>query len=415
VPIVKLDYRNVLTLGAGPTGRTRYTDEVLPGFALRVSASGARMFYAVYRAGAKVRMVKVGDARLLEIGEARKKAKAILGKVADGKDPAAEKAAKRKTQRLGAHTLDALARRLILAADIAESTRGLWLHTLTKHISPKLGTRAPGTVTRGDVRDLLAGIPSRAVAKNARRVVAWIYARAVEEDTVGASPCVGLGRPLKEVPRDRVLTHAEIRAVWVASGAAGAYGAAVRLALLTAARREEIFSATWGELDREAKVWRIAAARAKNRRAHDVPLSEAAFDVIDGLEADDEDRRLFRRRPTSKAWRDLLKVAGIINAPEEEDEESDKPKARKVWTPMPIRFHDIRRTVRNALTHDLGVSVAVAEDIVGHRPPPLVVTYAPDGVALRDVRAALDRWATELHAIVSGKRAPKVRPMPSRT
>jgi integrase len=319
--------------------------------------------------------------------------------------------------------LSALAQRLIESADIAESTRNLWTWTLTKHITPKLGDRKPGSITRGDVRDLLAGIQSRAVAKNARRLIAWIFARAVEDEIVGASPCVGLGRPPKEAPRDRVLTHAELRDLWNAAGASGAYGAAVRWLMLTAARKEEGFAATWPEIDREAKTWTIPGVRAKNRQRHVLPLSPAAIEILDGLTEHDEDKRLFRVTATSKSWRQLLERAGIIDIDvvpepeddEEEDDGEDLPLVRRPWTAQPIRIHDLRRTARNSLTHDLGVALAVAETVIGHTASELIRTYSPSGVVpLRDVRTALDRWASYLKVIVSGERAPKVRQMPGR-
>ncbi|NYH99589.1 hypothetical protein [Cupriavidus plantarum] len=51
---------------------------------------------------------------------------------------------------------------------------------------------------------------------------------------------------------------------------------ALRLTMLTLARTKEIRGATWSEfhdLDGDAPIWRIPAARTKANRAHDVPLS----------------------------------------------------------------------------------------------------------------------------------------------
>lgn len=53
--------------------------------------------------------------------------------------------------------------------------------------------------------------------------------------------------------------------------------------MLTLASTKEIRGATWDEfhdLDGDAPIWRIPAARMKAKRAHDVPLSRQAVEVL---------------------------------------------------------------------------------------------------------------------------------------
>jgi integrase len=411
MPAKKFTARNVMTLPPIGGKRTEYTDAEHEGFSMRVSADGRQCTYFVrYRKGPAVRRVKVDKVERISLADARDRAKVIWGQVADGQDPAAEKAAQRKADKAGAGSLTRLAERLIAEADLAKSTRRLWPWTLKKYIVPALGSRPLGSITRSDVRGLLASIESKHVAKNVRRLLSWIYARAMEDEEntgITASPCVRLGRMSKEAPRDRGLTHAELRAVWNAAGHSGAYGSAIRFLMLTGVRRGEAFNAVWSEFDLEANVWRIPAARSKNGRPHDVPLSQEARDVLDALPSDADDPRLLPVTPGHKFWVTLLVKAGIIDEPEESDD-------RRGWTAHPVGLHDLRRTLRNSLTAHLDVNIAVAEAVLGHTQTPLIRTYAPDGVSLRDVRTALDRWAAELRAIVSGKRAGKVRQMPRR-
>lgn len=69
---------------------------------------------------------------------------------------------------------------------------------------------------------------------------------------------------------------------------------ALRLTMLTLARTKEIRGATWAEfhdLDGDAPIWRIPSARMKAKRAHDVPLSRQAVQVLRelrGYTGDDE-------------------------------------------------------------------------------------------------------------------------------
>jgi integrase len=53
-----------------------------------------------------------------------------------------------------------------------------------------------------------------------------------------------------------------------------------RFVILTAVRRKEALAATWGEFDLKARVWNIPAERMKSRKAHSVPLSDAAIAAL---------------------------------------------------------------------------------------------------------------------------------------
>lgn len=53
-----------------------------------------------------------------------------------------------------------------------------------------------------------------------------------------------------------------------------------RFVILTAVRRKEALAATWGEFALEARVWNIPAERMKSRKAHSVPLSDAAIAAL---------------------------------------------------------------------------------------------------------------------------------------
>ncbi len=286
------------------------------------------------------------------------------------------------------------------AADLNSLWQYNWRSLLKTHVLPKIGRVEPNKITRGDLRELLEAIRAKSpiTANDALKIVRWIFARAIEADLVTASPAVGLRKPTKETPRDRVATDAELRALWTEGLKHGSYGAAIRLAMLTAARREEIFSMQWGEIDDEARVWRIPAARTKNARPHDVPITDAMAEILATLKPSDANKRqaepwVFRGRhigkalrPTFRTWARILEGAQISG----------------------LSFHDIRRSVRDRLTRDLEVPFPIAEGIIGHAPSRLTLTYNPSGVSLREMASALSRWASTLDAIVRNKKAEKV-------
>lgn len=64
---------------------------------------------------------------------------------------------------------------------------------------------------------------------------------------------------------------------------AGMAARALEFALLTAARTSEVTGATWGEVELDAGLWVIPAARMKARKEHRVPLSESAIRILRAL------------------------------------------------------------------------------------------------------------------------------------
>ena len=59
---------------------------------------------------------------------------------------------------------------------------------------------------------------------------------------------------------------------------------ALELTILTAARSGEVFGATWAEIDLDAALWTVPAARMKAGREHRVPLSAPALELLRTVE-----------------------------------------------------------------------------------------------------------------------------------
>ena len=89
--------------------------------------------------------------------------------------------------------------------------------------------------------------------------------------------------PTQEQARDRVLSDDELRWLWRACEAVGwPFGPLVKLLLLTAQRRDEVAGIERPELDLE-NIWTIPREKAKNNRAHEVQLSDAAIEVLNSI------------------------------------------------------------------------------------------------------------------------------------
>ncbi len=65
----------------------------------------------------------------------------------------------------------------------------------------------------------------------------------------------------------------------------GVSALALEFCILAAARSGEVLGARWDEIDRDAKVWTVPAARMKAGREHRVPLTDRMVAILDTMEA----------------------------------------------------------------------------------------------------------------------------------
>ena len=59
------------------------------------------------------------------------------------------------------------------------------------------------------------------------------------------------------------------------------FGPLIKLLDPTGARRDEVARMEWTELDLDARMWRLPAARSKNGKAHNVPLNDPAVEILE--------------------------------------------------------------------------------------------------------------------------------------
>lgn len=414
------------------------------GLLLRVRPNRVKAWVVRYGHGGDFVTLGPADGRKgsLDVGAARKAAtkklaeiKAAKVKNADGSElegadafrKVVETARRAKSAEKEAPTFGRMAAGLLSEADLRPSTRRAWESVLKVSIEPELGHRKPGALSKDDIRRALAAVRARSVwaADSAHKVLTWLFTLAVEKDILPASPMVGLRRAdfrVKDGGRRKVVaTPADLRAVWNAAGNAGAYGSAVRLGMLTLARRGEIFEAAISEFDLTSKVWRIPAQRRKNGEALAIPLTATGVEIVKALAAvaeargaaylfpgdvNPEDGQIHALAPTSKGWSRLLIDAGLtkpVKKVKAAKVAAGTPKARKAWTAHPLRFHDLRRAGRSIMETELAIAASVAEGVIGHLAPSLNRTYSPDGVGLPERRRAVEKWNAHLLDIIEGR------------
>jgi integrase len=223
-----------------------------------------------------------------------------------------------------------------------------------------------------------------------------------------ANPCLGSYRPDAPLARDRVLNFRldvrnadELRWLWSGCDAAGEpFGALLKLLLLTGCRLSEITRMTRDELSDDAATLRLPGERTKNNRPHDVPLPPLARDILASVKRIEGCKYVFStngKTPVSgfSKVKTRLDVAMLAEA---------KKERGKSASVAPWRLHDLRRTAATGMAAT-GIKPHIIEACLNH------LSGAKGGVAGTynreqyepEKRAALERWASHVEAIVSGK------------
>ena len=189
-------------------------DDGVSGFGVRVRPTGAKSFVVVYRAGsgrgAPVRRYIIAAVGKIAPESARERAKAILGSVAHGHDPANQKSTER-----GTPAVAELADRF-MAEHIEPKRKGrtaeFYRDILDRIVKPAVGTAKADKLTRlqvGRLHSSLADTPFQ--ANRVLAVVGSMYAFAGRAGLVseGTNPARGIDK-FTESRRERFLTGDEL-------------------------------------------------------------------------------------------------------------------------------------------------------------------------------------------------------------
>ncbi|MGX9431777.1 tyrosine-type recombinase/integrase [Bradyrhizobium sp. LeoA1S1] len=432
--------------------RREIRDANCRGLYLVVQPAGAKSWCFRYRFNGKPKKLTIGPVYTgkhepeivaldhpCTLAGARKLATEADHMVARGIDPAvAKKREKREARQRAAHaeqldrdTVEAVARIFIERHAQRQTRRTSWLETARLiglkpdpagagklirtesggEVLSQWGDKTIHEITRRDVNELLDRIVSRDSPVTANRCLAAIrkmFSWAVSKDIIQHSPCEGVARPHKETSRDRSLSNDELRLVWRAADViGGTFGPLTKLLILTAQRRDEVADMKRAELRLQEKSWVIPKERAKNRKEHEVPLSELAMTIIEGLPHIGRAGFLFTTtgetpvsgfsRAKQRLDAEILKLQRADAIAHGEDPDAVEPLAP--WT-----LHDLRRSAATGMAR-LGIQQQIVERILNH------VSGSFAGVTgiyqrydfLPERRAALAAWASHVQGVVSGE------------
>jgi integrase len=349
-------------LGAGQK-QVMLWDAKITGLGLRILRGGSQTFWFQYRprgGGRSVssRMIRIDTWPKVSLADARRIAKGYAGKVADGKDPAAERQEKR---RRADSTLGAL------LAEGGEYERHLKRrHTvnvktimsgLRRGLSKLMG-KDVAAITRTEFVAAITAIQDRGkpgAAADLRKFSRTFCEWAVHRGLVNANVMAGLRQPkatraervASEKRKARALNDFEIIAVWNACDDRGSFGNIIRLLLLSGARRGEIAKLSCDRILSDRVV--LPPLHTKTGEKHEVALTDLMRTVIAA-----------QPKTTSPLAFPSEKSGGVISG----------------WTKLVTALqrdagvkltpHDLRRTCRTLMSR-LGVDTDIAELAIGHK------------------------------------------------
>ena len=369
------------------SGWTWEGDDEVPGFGVRVYASGRKVYSLRYRTDSgRQRMMKLGQHGEVTVDQARKLAMTQKLRVLEGGDPLAEK----KKEEAGLGTVKDLMERWI--ESYAKPHRKRWKEDKRRvdiRILPSLGRFPLDDVSV----DQLAGW-HRKIGKDspveANRCVetlraAWRWANRHGLLPDGAEDPTGRVKRFREKGRERWLRKEELKELMakVRMEEDPYVRSAIPLLLLTGLRKGELMGARWEDVDLERGEIRLPETKSGEAQVRLLP--PPAVDLLRDLPRAEGSPWVFpsptdrkrHRKDFKKPWERIREGAGL------ED----------------VTLHDLRRTAGSFMAQ-AGVPLQVIQHVLGHAHPGVTKLYAR--LASKNERQALETLASELSGVLGG-------------
>lgn len=398
MPKIRLTDSFVKKTPAPETGRNDYFDTVVVGLEFRITSANKRSWSTRYRVGSKRPRFTLGTYPALSLSQAREAALEAIRATQKGQDLQREKQAARTAvspQMLSEAFADFI-------EGYAKKQNRSWKEVeslFENEIRQKLGKRPLADITRADLIARFDDIKAPHTANKAYRYMGRFFRWCLEKGRIDENPMTSVALPHPEVEkaRDRVLSDEEIMELWVAwNRLAYPFGDLFKLLLVLGQRRNEVGSMRWRDLNLKEKQWAIPREATKSDRAHIVPLSPLALELIEGIPKQGKVKWVFTttgKTSVSGYSKVKARLDKWIKEAREQNEHEDMP---------PWRIHDIRRTVASGLARMKTPQIVIEK--VQNR-----VTGEGAGVAgvynrysyMEEREAALTAWARHIETLVN--------------
>jgi integrase len=367
-------------------------DSDLPGFGLKVTPTGRKTYVLQYRLGGRsgtTKRLTLGQHGVVTAEGARAEARKLLGVIAHGVDPAAQR---RSDTGSGITLADGLTRFFRDYVNVRRKPRTAaeYARTAKLHVLPLLGRKALTSIKRSDISALhheLRGKPYQANRTIAllSKFFNWAEQNGLRPEA--SNPCRLLEK-FKENSRDRFLSNQEMMRLGTViheyeekSQLTPWSAAAFRLLLLTGARLSEVLTLRWSYFDDASNTLRLPDSKTG---AKVVPLGPAASDCLRRIpKIDGNPYVICGQVPGShlvnlqKPWRRVRAAAGLSD----------------------VRLHDLRHTFASVAARQ-NLSLVTIGALLGHSQTQTTARYAH--FASDPLKIASGRIAEEIANALGG-------------
>jgi integrase len=369
-------------------------NEGFPGFGIRVTSNNVKSFVYNFRTNSGTeRRLTIGRWPDWSVTDARREARRLSHIVDQGGDPQGDLESLREAptvaKLLDRFEAEHLGRR-------RASTARDYRSAIAKYIRPHFRSKKVADVTFEHCDQLHHKITAAGHLRRANTVAAILskaFSLAIRWGMRADNPCKGIDKN-DEVRRKRYLKGDELQRLTAALAkhpdkrSADAF----RMLLLTGARRGEVLSMRWADVDQETGTWSKPASSTKQKEDHIVPLSAPARQLLS--EIGEQQSRGHKALgefvfpgaggtghvvEIKRGWRQLCKAAGISG----------------------LRIHDLRHSFASQLASG-GANLPLIGALLGHSNPTTTSRYAH----LFDdpQRAATERVGAIIEAAANGDR-----------
>lgn len=357
----RLTKRTVESIQPHETNELLIWDSELKGFGVRVFPTGRRTYFVQYRNqfGA-TRRKKIGVHGIITADQAREEAKKLLGDVAKGGDPSQDfqKAKLKPTfEGLATEYLEMHAKANKRPKSLKEDQK-----MLDNILLKRFGGKKVEEITTYDVQQLHHELRETAyMANRVRALLHKMFNLAIQWQWIIVNPVAGV-KKYQEYKRDRWLNDDELQRLYDALDRYynQSVANAIRLLVLTGARKNEVLSASWDQFDLEKGVWVKPAHSTKQKKMEHLPLSTQVIGLLKKMAGKATTQYLFPGKIPEKPLQDIKKAWHTI---------STQAGLEKV------RIHDLRHTHASHLVSS-GLSLSIVGKLLGHTQASTTQRYA---------------------------------------
>lgn len=359
-------------------------DGDLKGFGIKIAKGGRKSYVCKYRVGygrtAPTRRMTIGaHGSPWTIDQARVEARKILGRAANGEDPAKEKQDKKK-QITVAQLCDQYLEHGI--GTKKESTIATDRGRIERHIKPLLGKRKVPELNRSDIKrflndiangktavDVKTGPNGRAIIRGGKGtasrtvgLLGGIFSYAFDCGLIEINPVRGVKR-FADKKGERFLKQTELVTLGRALRDGQEKGlnpqaiAILKLLIFTGARKGEIEILLWNVVDFDSGFLRLADSKTEQKI---IPLNAGALEVLSKISRLEGSPFVFpahrgdgNYQGTPKVWRIVRNQAGLND----------------------VRLHDLRHSFASIAVSG-GASLPIIGALLGHTNPATTQRYA---------------------------------------